>query len=198
MFDSLNALKIWYPIALLGIYTILAAIFRSYFQPIIIMLAIPFGLIGAVIGHAIMGFELTLLSMFGMVALTGIVVNDALVLIDLINKRARSGDKLMQAAETGARDRFRAILLTTVTTVMGMAPLLFERSFQAQFLKPMVVAIAFGLLFATLLTLLAVPSLYMIGNDIARVIYWLRRGQWPAPEQIIRKEDADEAPDGVE
>ncbi|MHC4985597.1 MAG: efflux RND transporter permease subunit [Planctomycetota bacterium] len=188
LFDSLNALKIWYPIALLGIYTILAAIFRSYFQPIIIMLAIPFGLIGAVIGHAIMGFELTLLSMFGMVALTGIVVNDALVLIDLINKRARSGANLMQAAETGARDRFRAILLTTVTTVMGMAPLLFERSFQAQFLKPMVVAIAFGLLFATLLTLLAVPSLYMIGNDIARVAHWLRRGRWPTAEQMVQKD----------
>ena len=189
MFDSLNALKVWYPIALLGIFTVLAAIFRSYFQPIIIMLAIPFGLVGAVIGHWLMGYELTLLSMFGMVALTGIVVNDSLVLIDLINQRARGGMNVHQAAETGSRDRFRPILLTTVTTVVGMMPLLFERSFQAQFLKPMVVSIAFGLSFATFLTLLAVPSLYLIGNDLGRVIHWLRRGDWPTAEQIAFRLD---------
>ena len=179
IFDSLNALKVWYPIALLGIYTILAAIFRSYTQPIIIMLAIPFGLVGAVIGHWLMGYELTLLSMFGMVALTGIVVNDSLVLIDLVNQRVRGGDDAFTAAEIGSRDRFRPILLTTVTTVIGMSPMLFERSFQAQFLKPMVVSIAFGLSFATLLTLVAVPSLYLIGDDIKRLVRWLIWGDRP-------------------
>ncbi|HDZ21044.1 hypothetical protein LCGC14_0017850 [marine sediment metagenome] len=183
--ESLNALKVWYPVALLGIYTVLAAIFRSYFQPIIIMLAIPFGLVGAVIGHWLMGFDLTILSMFGMVALTGIVVNDSLVLIDLVNRRVRAGEPILVAAESGARDRFRPILLTTITTVVGMAPLLFERSFQAQFLKPMVVSIAFGLSFATLLTLLAVPSLYLMGNDVSRVIRWLISGQWPTAERAF-------------
>jgi len=192
LFDSLNALKVWYPIALLGIFTVLAAIFRSYTQPFIIMLAIPFGLVGAVIGHWLMGYELTLLSMFGMVALTGIVVNDSLVLIDLVNQRVRAGDDVFTAAETGSRDRFRPILLTTVTTVIGMSPLLFERSFQAQFLKPMVVSIAFGLSFATLLTLVAVPSMYLIGNDIRRVIRWLVHGNWtdtPPPVPAISEDD---------
>ena len=184
--ESLGALKTWYPVALLGIFTVLAAIFRSYFQPVIIMLAIPFGLVGAVIGHWVAGYEITLLSLFGMVALTGIVVNDSLVLIDLVNKRARGGQAVLEAAETGSRDRFRPILLTTVTTVMGMMPLLFERSFQAQFLKPMVISIVAGLSFATLLTLLAVPSLYMIGNDIARVLYWLAGGTWHTAERIAQ------------
>ncbi|MHC4177438.1 MAG: efflux RND transporter permease subunit, partial [Planctomycetota bacterium] len=191
LFDSLNALKIWYPIALLGIYTVLAAIFKSYFQPIIIMLAIPFGLVGAVIGHWLVGYDLTLLSMFGMVALTGIVVNDSLVLIDLVNRRARAGDPVMEAVETGARDRFRPILLTTITTVAGMTPLLFETSFQAQFLKPMAVSIAFGLSFATMLTLVAVPSFYLIGNDVARVLRFMRRGYWPSAEQVATRQAAD-------
>ena len=187
--ESLNSLKVWYPVALLGIYTVLAAIFRSYFQPVIIMLAIPFGLVGAVIGHWLMGYELTLLSMFGMVALTGIVVNDSLVLIDLVNRRVRAGEAILVAAESGARDRFRPILLTTITTVAGMAPLLFERSFQAQFLKPMVVSIAFGLSFATLLTLLAVPSLYLMGNDVSRVVRWLISGQWSTAERAFGAPD---------
>ena len=144
----------------------MAAIFKSYIQPLIIMVAIPFGLVGAVIGHLIVGFDLTLLSMFGMVALTGIVVNDSLVLIDLVNRNIRTGQDVSSAVIESAVQRFRPILLTTVTTVGGMAPLLLERSFQAQFLKPMVVSIAFGLSFATVLTLLVVPSMYLIGNDL--------------------------------
>ncbi|GAG79701.1 unnamed protein product, partial [marine sediment metagenome] len=117
MFESLNALKIWYPIALLGIYTILAALFRSYIQPVIIMVAIPFGLVGAIVGHWIVGFEITLLSLFGIVALAGIVVNDSLVLIDLVNRRVRAGGGVYQSVEEGARIRFRPIILTTLTTV---------------------------------------------------------------------------------
>ena len=183
--ESLNALRVWFPLALLGIYTVLAAIFRSYLQPLIVMVAIPFGLVGAIIGHWIFGYEVTLLSMFGMVALAGIVVNDSLVLIDMVNRRIRAGAKVHEAAEAGARDRFRPIFLTTATTVAGMAPLLAERSFQAQFLKPMVVAIAFGLLFATMLTLLVVPSLYLIGNDLRRVLRWLRTGRWVSPEAVF-------------
>jgi len=182
--EAFESLWTWFPMALLGIYTILAAIFRSYIQPIIVMVAIPFGLIGAVIGHWALGFEVTLLSMFGMVALAGIVVNDSLVLLDLVNVRIRGGDGVHAAAEAGARGRFRAIVLTSVTTVAGMTPLLMERSFQAQFLKPMAVSIAFGLMFATMLTLLVVPCLFLIGNDLRRVIHWQITGKWVPPEDL--------------
>jgi len=183
--ESLQSLRVWYPLALMGIYAVLAGIFRSYVQPLIVMVAIPFGLVGAVIGHWVFGLDVTLLSLFGMVALTGIVVNDSLVLIDLVNRRVRAGAGVHAAAEAGARDRFRPIFLTTATTVAGMAPLLAERSFQAQFLKPMVVAIAFGLTFATLLTLLVVPSLYLIGNDGRRLLRRLQTGLWPTPEEVL-------------
>jgi multidrug efflux pump subunit AcrB len=189
VFESLNALKVWFPLALLAIYTILAALFRSYVQPMIIMITIPFGLVGAVVGHWLLGFDVTLLSMFGMVALTGIVVNDSLVLIDRVNHRVRSGMGVFESTEDGARSRFRPIILTTLTTVAGITPLLFERSFQAQFLKPMAVSIAFGLLFATSLTLLVVPCLYLMGNDLRRVYRWLRRGEWAAPEAVVKKDE---------
>ena len=197
MFESLNALKIWYPMALLGIYTILAALFRSYIQPVIIMVAIPFGLVGAIVGHWIVGFEVTLLSLFGIVALAGIVVNDSLVLIDLVNKRVRARAKVFQAIEEGAKIRFRPIILTTLTTVAGITPILFEKSFQAQFLKPMAVSIAFGLSFATILTLLVVPSLYLIGNDVRRALRWLRTGQWVAPEDVIKHDETIVQPDST-
>ncbi len=187
VYESLDALKVLFPVALLGIYTILAAIFKSYTQPAIIMLAIPFGICGAFIGHAILGYDVTLLSLFGIVALTGIVVNDSLVLIDFINRRVRAGAAAPAAAEEGVRRRFRPILLTTATTVAGMAPILAERSFQAQFLKPMVVSIAFGLLFATLLTLLVVPCLYLIGNDLRRALRWLRTGRLPSAEELAQQ-----------
>jgi multidrug efflux pump subunit AcrB len=184
--ESLSSLMIWFPLALVGIYTVLAAIFRSYVQPIIIMVAIPFGLLGAVVGHWLLGMSLTLLSLFGMVALTGIVVNDSLVLIDLINQRFRGGMPVIQAVFASARDRFRPIFLTTATTVCGIAPLLLEQSFQAQFLKPMVVSLAFGLMFATLLTLLVVPCLYVIGSDIRRAMRWIYGGQWtPAHRETV-------------
>jgi hydrophobic/amphiphilic exporter-1 (mainly G- bacteria), HAE1 family len=183
--ESLGALFVWFPVALLAVYTILATIFRSYLQPLIVMVAIPFGLIGAVLGHWLMDFDVTLLSLFGMVALAGIVVNDSLVLIDRVNREARAGAGVHAAVETGATRRFRAILLTTITTVAGMTPLLMERSFQAQFLKPMAISITFGLAFATMLTLVLVPCLYLIGNDIRRAMRWLRTGRWPAPEDIL-------------
>jgi len=192
--EALDALYVWFPLALLGIYTVLAAIFKSYVQPLIVMIAIPFGLVGAVIGHWIFGYDVTLLSLFGMVALTGIVVNDSLVLIDLVNRKVRAGANVHQAAEEGSRGRFRPIFLTTATTVAGMAPLLAEGSFQAQFLKPMVVAIAFGLSFATLLTLLVVPSLYLIGNDIRRALRWLATGVLPAPEDVLSRQHRPEPP----
>ncbi len=183
MKESLSSLVLWFPIALLGIYTILAGLFRSYFQPLIIMAVIPFGLAGAVIGHWLMGYDLTLLSMFGMVALTGIVVNDSLVLLDLVNRKLRAGTSPFESVSQAARERFRPIFLTTITTIAGMAPVLAERSFQAQFLKPMVVSIAFGLGFATLLTLVVVPSLQLAGTDVARLARWAFTGKWDRPEQ---------------
>ncbi len=197
-FDSLNALKVFFPLALLGIYTILASIFKSYLQPMIIMLAIPFGLVGAALGHAVMGFDLSLLSVFGMVALAGIVVNDSLVLVDNINLRTRGGEPVFRAVEEAAKQRFRPIILTTVTTVAGIAPLLAERSLQAQFLKPMAVSLAFGLIFATTLTLLVVPCLFLIGNDLRRIISWLITGQMPAPEDVIKQAPTLEGLDEVE
>jgi multidrug efflux pump subunit AcrB len=154
------------------------------------MVAIPFGLVGAVVGHWIVGFDVTLLSMFGMVALAGIVVNDSLVLVDLVNRRVRAGGGVYQSVEEGARIRFRPIILTTLTTVAGITPLLFERSLQAQVLKPMAVSIVFGLMFATMLTLLVVPSLYLVGNDIRRALSWLRTGQWVSPEAVIKRDEA--------
>ena len=172
--------------ALLGIFTVVAVIFRSYIQPIIVMIAIPFGLIGAVLGHWILGFDVTLLSLFGMVALAGIVVNDSIVLIDRINTEIRSGRGIHQAAELSSCSRFRAIFLTTITTVAGMMPLLMEKSFQAQFLKPMAVSISFGLCFATMLTLVVVPCLLLAGNDLRRVAHWLMTGNWPSPETVVK------------
>ncbi|MBN1556310.1 MAG: efflux RND transporter permease subunit [Phycisphaerae bacterium] len=186
LIESLESLYVWFPMALLGIFTILAVIFRSYIQPIIVMIAIPFGLIGAVLGHWLLGFDLTLLSLFGMVALAGIVVNDSLVLIDRVNSEIKNGAGIHEAAQRGACGRFRAIFLTTITTVAGMTPLLMETSFQAQMLQPMAVSISFGLSFATMLTLLVVPCLLLAGNDLRRVFHWLFTGHWPSPEQVVK------------
>ena len=147
------------------IYILLAVPFRSYFQPLIIMSAIPFGLIGAVLGHLLMGFDLTILSGFGIVALTGVVVNDSLVMVDFINRSYRAGTPLERAIREAGTARFRPILLTSLTTFAGLTPLLLEKSLQAQFLIPMAVSLAFGVLFATFITLLLIPVLYAIYED---------------------------------
>jgi multidrug efflux pump subunit AcrB len=138
------------------------------------MIAIPFGIIGAIAGHVLLGYSLTMMSFFGIVALAGIVVNDSLVLIDFINQARRREIPAFHAAFESGQARFRAVLLTTVTTFAGVFPILLEGSFQAQFLKPMVISIAFGLLFATFLTLLLVPALYLILHDIVTVF---KRGE---------------------
>ena len=168
--ESLDSLKVGYSLALMGIFLLLASQFRSYVQPIIIMVAIPFGLIGAIVGHWIMGMQITIISVFGIVALSGIVVNDSLILIDFINRAVRDGMPLNRAVIESGKVRFRPVLLTSVTTIAGLIPLLLERSFQAQFLIPMAVSICFGLLAATVLTLLYVPALYLIVDDARRLI----------------------------
>jgi multidrug efflux pump subunit AcrB len=134
--ESLDSIKSGYFLAMMGIFLLLASQFRSYIQPVIIMMAIPFGLIGAILGHLILGKEFTIVSIFGIVALSGIVVNDSLILIDFINRAVRNGMDVEKAVIESGRARFRPVLLTSVTTVAGLFPLLLERSFQAQFLVP--------------------------------------------------------------
>jgi multidrug efflux pump subunit AcrB len=168
--ETLQGLGRGFAIALFVIYGLLAIPFRSYIQPMIIMAAIPFGLIGAVWGHAIMGQNLAIMSVFGIVALTGVVINDSLVLVDFINRRHEEGASLREAIRLGGAARFRAILLTSLTTFAGLTPLLLERSVQAQFLVPMAISLAFGVLFATVITLLLVPALFSIVEDLRELL----------------------------
>ncbi len=176
---SFSSLKRDQTIALILVFTILVALFKSYIQPVIVMTAIPFGLIGAVIGHYVMGYPLTFLSLIGLVALTGIVVNDSLILVDFINRRVAVGEEIHEAVVQGGLARLRAIILTSITTVLGLAPLLCETSLQAKFLIPMGVSIAFGLAFATVVTLVVVPCLYVMQDDARRMWRNLRRWAWP-------------------
>ncbi len=164
--ESLGTLKIYFPIALMAMYALLAVQFRSYSQPLIVMSAIPFGIIGAVCGHLLMGYNISILSLFGIIALAGVVVNDAIIIIDLINSLRPENKNLFEVLRDSATRRFRPILLTTATTFLGLAPMLMERSLQARFLIPMAISLAFGVAFATVITLFLVPCLYMIIEDI--------------------------------
>jgi multidrug efflux pump subunit AcrB len=164
-------------IALIAIYALLAVPLRSYAQPLIIMAAIPFGLVGAVGGHLIMQYTFSMMSVVGLVALSGVVVNDSLVLVDYINKRRAKGTALQDAIREAGVARFRAILLTSLTTFAGLTPLLMEQSVQAKFLIPMGISLAFGVIFATLITLVMVPVSYLILEDLVQVAgRLLRRG----------------------
>ncbi|RLT96952.1 efflux RND transporter permease subunit [Ketobacter sp.] len=157
-----------YLLALMGMYTLMAFQFRSYSQPLIVMIAIPFGLIGALAGHLLMGMELTLWSLIGMMAVSGIVVNDNLVLIDFINDARRSGVPLLQAIRQAGVKKARAVILISLTTLVGVLPMIFERSLQAKFMIPMAVSLGFGTLFASTISLLLVPCLYRILADVER------------------------------
>ncbi|MHC4203577.1 MAG: efflux RND transporter permease subunit [Planctomycetota bacterium] len=171
MNESLGSLKVNFAIAMLAIYGLLAVQFKSYSQPAIIMSAIPFGIVGAAFGHLLMGYNFGIMSMFGIVALSGVVVNDSLIMIDLINRERRSGIELHQVLRDCATRRFRPIMLTTLTTFFGLLPMITERSIQARFLIPMAISLAFGVMFATCITLVLVPSLYMILEDIKGRIF---------------------------
>ena len=151
------------------IYCLLAIPFQSYLQPIIIMLIIPFGIAGAIIGHWLMGMSLTIFSVLGMLALAGVVVNDSLVLVDYVNKTRDKHDSLFKAVSAAGVRRFRPVILTSLTTFAGLMPLIFEKSTQSQFLIPMAVSLGFGIIFATLITLLLVPVNYLILEDIKRL-----------------------------
>ena len=170
--DTLGSLFKNFALALFVVYVLLAVPFKSYLQPLIIMSAIPFGFTGAVIGHLIMGMNLAVLSIIGIVALSGVVVNDSLVMVDFINRYKREdGKSNLEAAMAAGPRRFRPILLTSVTTFVGLFPLLIEKSVQAKFLVPMAISLAFGVLFATLITLILVPTSYMVIEDIKGIFY---------------------------
>ena len=162
-------------LALFAIYSLLAIPFRSYTQPFIIMSAIPFGFVGAIVGHMMMGYTMSIISMFGIIALTGVVVNDSLVLIDSANTYRANGATPFEAVIQGAKRRFRPILLTSLTTFLGLAPMILEKSVQARFLIPMAISLGFGVLFATFIILLVVPALYMILEDILAPLPWQKK-----------------------
>lgn len=170
--ESVGSLMAGFLVAIIAMYVLLVIQFRSYVQPILILIIVPFGMIGAVWGHALLGLPLTLFSMFGLVALSGVVINDSIVLIDFINVRVREGQPALDAlAESGQR-RFRPILLTSMTTIAGLIPLMLERSFQAQLLIPMAASLAFGLLVATALVLFLVPVFYSL--YLRSYVLWLQ------------------------
>lgn len=166
MRDSVTSLMIGLFGALMLIYSLLAIPFRSFIQPFIIMVCIPFGFVGVVMGHLILGYALSVMSLFGFVALSGVVVNDSLIMIDSVNKRVAEGMSYLAAVHESGIFRFRPILLTTVTTFCGLAPMIFETSRQAKFMIPMAISLGFGILFATFITLILVPNLYLVIEDL--------------------------------
>ena len=180
--EAMEGLFIGFLGALFVIYTLMAIPFKSYVQPLIVMTAVPFGIVGAVWGHAFMGLALSMLSMCGVVALTGIVVNDSLVLVSYINTNRRANVPLRNAVHDAGSARFRAIILTSLTTAAGVTPLMLEESVQAQFLIPMAAALVFGVLFSTMITLVLVPSGYLILEDFKRAGRWLLGVQKPDRE----------------
>ena len=154
-------------ISLMVIYTLLAVPLRSYAQPIMIMTVIPFGIVGSVIGHLLLGMNLSMLSLFGIIAAAGVVINDSLVMVDYVNNTRRAGVGLYDAVIHAGSKRFRAILLTSLTTFIGLVPIVFfETSTQAHVVIPMAVSLAFGVLFATVVTLILIPVLYIIIEDV--------------------------------
>ncbi len=180
--ESLDDIISGFVIALFLIYALLAIPFKSFSQPLVVMSAIPFGIVGAVFGHLLMGLNLSLLSLFGIVGLTGVVVNDSLVLVDATNRIRREGASVRDAITQGGALRFRAVILTSLTTFAGLTPMILERSLQAQFLIPMAVSLGFGVLFATFITLLLVPCGYVILDDMHNLVERLK-------VRILRREE---------
>jgi multidrug efflux pump subunit AcrB len=182
--ESMAGIMEGFMIALLLIYVLLAIPFSSYLQPFIVMSAIPFGVVGALWGHIFMGLDLSIMSMFGMVALAGVVINDSLVLVDVINRERREGSSLMQAISKAGVARFRPIILTSVTTFAGLTPLLLEQSPQAQMLIPMAVSLAFGVMFGTFITLILVPVIYYSQEDVKGIFRKMFGKSEPELEKI--------------
>lgn len=188
MADAFSTLPLGFGFAMLMIYVILAWLFQSYFQPILVMCIIPFATIGLIWGHYFLGFDITFLSLIGFVALSGIVVNDSLILVQFFNQRREAGDSVYDALVAAGVARLRAIFLTTVTTVFGLLPLITEPSFQARFLIPMGISIAGGLVSATVMILIVLPCIMLVFDDLKRALYFCWTGT-PRP--------ADFKPEGV-
>jgi multidrug efflux pump subunit AcrB len=165
------------------IYALMAIPLRSYSQPLIIMSVIPFGTIGALLGHLILGIDVSMMSFFGIIALAGVVVNDSLILVDFVNRERRLGVPLLQAVTDAASKRFRAILLTSLTTFVGLIPIVLETSLQAQIVIPMAASLAFGILFATVITLFLIPALYIILDDFAK--WWSTAWSHILPKKAV-------------
>ncbi|MFK7857664.1 MAG: efflux RND transporter permease subunit [Granulosicoccus sp.] len=182
--ESFASLKVGLIFVLLVIYTLLAIPFKSYVQPLMVMVVIPFGVVGGVLGHMIMGLSLSIMSYMGMLALCGVVVNDSLVLVDWVNRQRRQGVELFDAVRQAGVARFRAVILTSLTTFFGLLPLIFESSTQAQFLIPMAVSLGYGILFATAVTLLLIPVNYLVLEDILSL---LRRGRTSFRGRLSRR-----------
>ncbi|MEM7387783.1 MAG: efflux RND transporter permease subunit, partial [Verrucomicrobiota bacterium] len=159
-----------------ALYALLAIPFKSILQPFYILIVVPFGAIGSLLGHIVLGITPSDLSLFGMLAMAGVVVNDSLVMVDDINRRVRGGVPLREAVQLSGCRRFRPIFLTSVTTFLGLVPLMMDRSLQAQFLIPMAVSLAFGVLFATAITLFLIPCVLMVAEDfrpmLKRLLTW--------------------------
>jgi len=171
MRDSVFSLVVGLGGALMLIYALLAIPFRSFLQPLIIMISIPFGFVGVILGHLALGYSLSVMTLFGFVALSGVVVNDSLIMIDTVNKQVAAGLSHREAIYQAGIIRFRPILLTTITTFCGLAPMVFETSRSAQFMIPMAVSLGFGILFATFITLILVPNLYMVIEDVKGIFH---------------------------
>ena len=189
------------PAILILMFLIIAVTFRSVGQAAIVFLLIPFSLVGVLWGHYIQGYIASILSLFGAIALMGIVVNDSLVMVSAFNQRLKSGAAFNAAMEDAALSRFRPVLLTSLTTIAGLGPLVFERSRQAQFLSPMAISIAYGLLFGTILTLVMLPSMLVAFNRLKVFLYGLVKGERMTPEAVesavreevfVRRESNDE------
>jgi len=176
----------YFGMAFLVIFIIIILAFKSFYQAIIVMIMIPLAWLGAVIGHGIQGIPVSLLSAWGLVALSGVIINDAVVFLDRFNRNMKSGQTLYEAAYQAGIARFRPIVLTSITTVLGLFPLLLEGSFQAQFLIPMAVSIAYGVLIGTMIIMLFFPVMILIFNDIRRGAKWLWTGKKPNPESVER------------
>ena len=167
--ESLDGLKEGFVVAIFVMFVLMAIPLKSYIQPLIVLSAVPFGIVGAILGHLIMGMPVSMLSLCGVIALAGIVVNDSLVLVSYVNSHRRAGMPLYRAVREAGMVRFRPILLTSLTTAAGITPLMLEKSVQAQFLIPMAVALAYGVLFSTVITLLLVPASYLMIEDLQSI-----------------------------
>ncbi len=192
MTNLLNNLQVGMGFAMLLIFVLLAIPLKSYAQPLIIMTVIPFGITGAIVGHLLLGMTFSMMSIFGVIALTGVVVNDSLVMVDYINKERAHGVNIIEAVKHAGSKRFRAILLTSLTTFFGLLPIMFEQSLQAKVIIPMAVSLAFGILFATVITLILIPALYALLENMKyrfiRIYGYQRQGGTTAP---VPQEDKD-------